>query len=103
MQISRIIARSSFNDNTDATVYGLEAEFVIQPSPALQLNANFSYLHTSIKDLQIPNSRDPSGGRDDTDDYGDAREGGEEDDGSEADAQGEDFLEQQGFDRRIPK
>ena len=47
-------------------VYGLEAEFVIQPSPALQLNANFSYLHTSIKDLQIPNSRDPSGGRDDT-------------------------------------
>jgi len=66
MQISRIIARSSFNDNTDATVYGLEAEFVIQPSPALQLNANFSYLHTSIKDLQIPNSRDPSGGRDDT-------------------------------------
>ena len=66
LQISRIIARSSFNDNTDATVYGLEAEFVIQPSPALQLNANFSYLHTSIKDLQIPNSRDPSGGRDDT-------------------------------------
>ncbi|WP_166430636.1 TonB-dependent receptor [Polymorphobacter arshaanensis] len=66
MQISRIIARSSFNDNTDATVYGLEAEFVIQPSPALQLNANFSYLHTSIKDLAIPDSRDPSGGRSDT-------------------------------------
>ncbi|MGL4542745.1 MAG: TonB-dependent receptor, partial [Polymorphobacter sp.] len=66
MQISRIIARSSFNDNTDATVYGLEAEFVFLPSPALQIDASFSYLHTSIKDLQIPNSRDPSGGRDDT-------------------------------------
>ncbi len=66
MQISRIIARSSFNDNTDATVYGLEAEFVIQPSDAFMINANFSYLHTSIKDLAIPDSRDPSGGRSDT-------------------------------------
>ncbi len=66
LQISRIIARSSFNDNTDATVYGLEAEFIFQPIQALQFNANISYLHTSIKDLAIPDSRDPSGGRDDT-------------------------------------
>ena len=53
--------------------------------------------------LEYALTRHKGGGRDDTDDYGDAREGGEEDDGSEADAQGEDFLEQQGFDRRIPK
>ena len=66
MQISRIIARSSFNDNTDASVYGIEAEFIVQPSPAFQVDANFSFLHTSIKDLQITDTRDPSGGRSDT-------------------------------------
>lgn len=53
--------------------------------------------------LEYALTRHKSGGRDDTDDDGHARDGDDEDDGSEADAQGEDFLEQQGFDRRIPK
>ena len=65
LQISRIIARSSFNDNTNATIYGLEAEFIMQPIPALQFTAALSYLHTSINDLSISDSRDPSGGRSD--------------------------------------
>ena len=66
LQISRIIARSSFNDNTDAQIYGVEAEVVIQPVEAFQFNTSISYLKTKIKDLQIPDSRDPSGGRSDT-------------------------------------
>jgi hypothetical protein len=56
--------------------------------------------------LEYALTRHKSGGRDHADDgdrSDDARDGIEEDDGSEADAQGEDFLEQQGFDRRIPK
>jgi len=65
LQVSRILARSSFNDNSNATIYGLEAEFVMQPVRALQFTAAVSYLHTEIKDLMLSDSRDPSGGRSD--------------------------------------
>jgi outer membrane receptor protein involved in Fe transport len=64
-QVSRIINRTSFNDNTDATVYGLEGEFLIAPIRPLQFNINASYLKTKIKDLQLVDARDPSGGRSD--------------------------------------
>ena len=66
LQVSRILARSSFNDNIDATIYGIEAEFIAQPVDAVQFNFNISWLHTSIDDAQISDSRDPSAGRSDT-------------------------------------
>ena len=66
LQVSRILARSSFNDNIDATIYGIEAEFIAQPVDAFQFNFNISWLHTSIDDAQISDSRDPSAGRSDT-------------------------------------
>ena len=66
LQLSRIVARTSVNDNVDANIYGLEAEAVIQPSPAWLFNANFSYLHTKVSsDKFLANPRDPSGGRND--------------------------------------
>jgi outer membrane receptor protein involved in Fe transport len=66
LQVSRILARSSFNDNIDATVFGIEGEFIIQPVPALQFNMNFSYLKTTIGEASISDSRDPSAGRSDS-------------------------------------
>jgi outer membrane receptor protein involved in Fe transport len=64
LQLSRIVARTSVNDNVDATVYGLEGEFVIQPTRALAINFNASYLHTEVsQDKFLSNPRDPSGGR----------------------------------------
>jgi iron complex outermembrane recepter protein len=66
LQLSRIVARTSVNDNTDATIYGLEAEAVVRPDPALLLNFSASYLRTKIKDLQLIDPRDVSGGRSDT-------------------------------------
>jgi len=65
LQISRIIARTVFNDNVDAKVYGLEGEFVLAPTPALQFNITASYLHTKVGKLQLIDPRDPSGGRPD--------------------------------------
>ncbi len=66
LQLSRIVARTSVNDNVDATVYGLEGEFVIQPTRALAVNFNVSYLHTEVsQDKFLSNPRDPSGGRPD--------------------------------------
>jgi iron complex outermembrane recepter protein len=66
LQLSRIVARTSVNDNVDATVYGLEGEFVIQPTRALAINMNVSYLKTEVsQDKFLSNPRDPSGGRPD--------------------------------------
>ena len=66
LQISRIINRTSFNDNTNASIYGLEGEFIVAPSRNLQFNINASYLKTKIKDLSLIDTRDPSGGLNDT-------------------------------------
>ncbi len=67
LQLSRIIARTSVNDNINADIYGVEAEAVISPVPAFVVNANASYLHSKVKDDQFfVNPRDVSGGRSDT-------------------------------------
>jgi outer membrane receptor protein involved in Fe transport len=49
-QISKIVSRTSVNENIDATVYGLELESVWSPVRNLRLNANIGYLHTKIAD-----------------------------------------------------
>jgi iron complex outermembrane recepter protein len=66
LQISRLVSRAAVNDNTDATIYGVEAEAVISPSRSFQVNFSASYLHTRIKSLSLVDPRDPSGGRSDT-------------------------------------
>ncbi|WP_174279612.1 TonB-dependent receptor [Sphingomonas bacterium] len=64
LQLSRIVARTSVNDNVDADIYGAEAEAVIKPSRQLLVNLNFSYLHTKVtSDKFLSNPQDPSGGR----------------------------------------
>jgi len=64
LQVSKIINRTSFNENTDAEIYGAEAEFVWAPTNALTLNANFSYLHTEVSGFDSIDAREPSGGLD---------------------------------------
>ena len=49
-QISKIVSRTSVNENIDATVYGLELESIWSPVHNLRLNANLGYLHTKIAD-----------------------------------------------------
>jgi len=66
LQLSRIVARTSVNDNVDAEIYGLEAEALIKPSPKWLFNLNFSYLNTKVSgDKFLSNPQDPSGGRPD--------------------------------------
>ncbi|MBC7987213.1 MAG: TonB-dependent receptor [Sphingomonadaceae bacterium] len=65
LQLSRILNRTSFNDNTNAEVMGLELEAIISPDPAWLFNITGSLLHTRIGELFLVNTRDPSGGRDD--------------------------------------
>ena len=66
LQLSRIVARTSVNDNVDADIYGLEAEAIIAPSRDFIVNLGASYLHTKISsDKFLSDTRDPSGGRSD--------------------------------------
>jgi iron complex outermembrane recepter protein len=66
LQLSRIVARTSVNDNVDADIYGLELESIIRPTRELAVNMNFSYLKTKvIEDKFLSNPRDPGGGRSD--------------------------------------
>ncbi|MBS0476166.1 MAG: TonB-dependent receptor [Proteobacteria bacterium] len=65
LQLSRIVSRTSVNDNVNARIYGLEAEAVLRPLPELSINANASYLHTEVTSTPNPlaNPRDFGGGR----------------------------------------
>lgn len=65
MQTSKIVNRTSFNENTDAEIYGLEAEFGYAPTPRWLFNANVAYLHTEVTDFESIDARDPSAGRED--------------------------------------
>ena len=47
-QISKIVNRTSVNENVDAKVYGFELESIWSPVRNLRLNANVGYLKTKI-------------------------------------------------------
>jgi iron complex outermembrane receptor protein len=64
LQLSRIIARTSVNDNVGAEIYGLELETIFRPTPELTINMNASYLHTKVsEDKWLSNPRDFGAGR----------------------------------------
>ena len=47
-QVSKIVNRTSVNENIDAKIYGLELETIWAPVDNLRLNANIGYLQTEI-------------------------------------------------------
>ena len=66
LQISSIQQRTSVNENINASIYGLEGEFVIQPVQAFTVNMTASYLHATVSgDQFLVNPADPSGRRGD--------------------------------------
>jgi len=62
LQVSNIISNTSFNENIDATVFGLEGEFVLKPTDNLIFNTTLSYLNTDIGEFSTLDTRDPLGG-----------------------------------------
>lgn len=63
LQISRIVARTSINENVDATIWGLEGEFVWRPTDRFIANMNVSYLNTELGEFWAFNPSDPTAGR----------------------------------------
>lgn len=49
-QISQIVDRIAYNENFDATTWGLEFEAAWRPSRNFRLDANFGYLQTKLAD-----------------------------------------------------
>jgi outer membrane receptor protein involved in Fe transport len=47
-QVSKIVNRTSINENIDAKIWGLEFESLWEPVDNLRLNANVGYLNTKI-------------------------------------------------------
>lgn len=66
LQLSRVVARTSVNDNVDANIWGVELEGIVRPIPPLAINLGFSYLHAEVAtDKFLADPFDPSGGRSD--------------------------------------
>ncbi len=61
-QVSKIVDRSSQNENIDAEIWGLEAEFLYQPNERWVTNLTASYLNTEIGDAESIDARDPTDG-----------------------------------------
>jgi outer membrane receptor protein involved in Fe transport len=61
-QISDIIARTSVNSNIDATVWGLEGEFMYRPDDNWQFSLVATHTNTEIGDAAIVDQRNPTAG-----------------------------------------
>jgi len=62
LQISRIVNRTSFNENVDAEITGVEAEFVWEPVENFVINGMVSLLDTEIGNVSVVDTRDPAAG-----------------------------------------
>lgn len=61
LQIGQTTATSALTINTDATVWGVEAEFAVRPSNRFQVDGSFSYLNAKVKGLTSIDETDPFG------------------------------------------
>ncbi|GJL94573.1 MAG: TonB-dependent receptor [Hyphococcus sp.] len=67
LQISRIVNRAAINDNVDATIWGIEGEFVWNATDRLTLNTTAAYLNTDIGAFSAFDPGNPTAGQADTD------------------------------------
>lgn len=65
LQISKIVNRTSVNENIDADIWGMEGEFLLAPTENWLFNLNVSYLNTEVGDFETVDPRDPTQGRTD--------------------------------------
>lgn len=75
MQFTNIILNTSVNENIDATIWGLEGEFLWVPSDNWQFDLNLSYLNTEVASKHILDTRDPTGGQADVTVFADMNAG----------------------------
>lgn len=62
LQVATIVDKNSINENINASLWGVEGEFLFVPSDRWQLNLNFSGSNSDISDSSIANPRNPTQG-----------------------------------------
>ncbi|MEM8935387.1 MAG: TonB-dependent receptor [Pseudomonadota bacterium] len=62
LQLVNVLGLATVNENTDATVWGLEGEFDYEPTDDLRFNLTAAYLNTEIKDLTSIDPANPAAG-----------------------------------------
>jgi iron complex outermembrane recepter protein len=62
LQVTNIIGLTAVNDNVDATIYGVEGEFIVQPTDNFRMNLMASWLHTEFDEIFIVDPANPAGG-----------------------------------------
>ncbi len=65
LQIGKIVNRTSLNENTDAEIFGLEAEFIWAPNDKWLINGSVAFLDTELGDTATVDPIDPVQGRTD--------------------------------------
>lgn len=61
LQIGQTTATAALTINTDATVWGVEAEFAARPSDRFQIDGSVSYLNAQVNDFATIDETDPFG------------------------------------------
>ena len=61
LQIGRVDVTTATTVNTDATVYGAEAEFTVRPDSRFQVDGSIAFLNTKLKGFQSIDEADPFG------------------------------------------
>ena len=61
LQIGRVDVTAATTVNTDATVYGAEAEFTVRPDSRFQVDGSIAFLNTKLKGFQSIDEADPFG------------------------------------------
>ena len=64
-QVSKIVSRTSVNENVNAYIWGLEAEFIYLPINDVQLDFSLAYLGTRIRDTTSIDTADLAAGNTD--------------------------------------
>ena len=62
LQVATIVDQDSINENVNATMWGLEGEFIWAPSDAWQFNMTVSNNHSNIANSSLANPRNPTNG-----------------------------------------
>ena len=62
LQVSKIIANTSVNENIDAKLWGVEGTFIWQPTSNWQFNLNLAHTDTNIGNSHLVDPRNPTGG-----------------------------------------
>jgi iron complex outermembrane recepter protein len=65
LQVSKIVDRTSVNENIDAKIWGFEGEFLYAPDENWLISVNGSYLNSSIRNAKSVDGRDPTNGSSD--------------------------------------